>query len=112
MNMKTDESKAPSSLTPMQVIVKTGNAVMMMERLASSLNDLPMVAPARRVMIVAETLAKAAEENEMLRELVRSSGVISHLRDEGRRRSGGEIAFPRAFLPDLDRQTLREGSHA
>jgi len=95
-----------------QSILHVSKAVMLMEPMAGDFNDLLMVPPVRRVMIVAEALAKASAKNETLSAMARENSVISHLREEGRRRGNGDIVVPRAFASDFDRFVAREGSHA
>lgn len=93
-------------------ILRVSKAAMLMEPMAGDFNDLLMVAPVRRVMIVAEALSKAAGINETLSAMAVSCGVIGHLRDEGRRRGNGDIVVHGAFLSDFDRVLARETDHA
>lgn len=104
MQTKTEQSG-------IQSILQVSKAAMLMEPMAEDLNDLLMVPPVRRVMIVAEALAKASAKNETLSAMVRENSVISHLREEGRRRGSGDIVVPRAFVSDFDRVPAREGGH-
>lgn len=94
-----------------QNILRVAKAVTLMEPMAEDLNDLLMVQPVRRVMIVAEVLAKASSMNESISAMMRDGNAMGHLREEGRRRGSGAIVVPQAFVPDFDRVVAREGGH-
>lgn len=94
-----------------QAILRVAKAVTLMEPMAEDLNDLLMVPPVRRVMIVAEVLSKASDQNDAINSMVREANVMTHLREEGRRRGSGDIVVPQAFVNDFDRVVVREGGH-
>jgi hypothetical protein len=92
-------------------ILQTSRAVMLMEPMAADFNDLLMVPPVRRVMIVAEVFVKASSNNDSLNAMVNSKNVFADLREEGRRRGNGDVVVPRAFESDFERVVAREGKH-
>lgn len=96
----------------MQDVVSVGRAVMLFEPLAEDFNNLLMEPPVRRIMTVAQTLRKAAEINDQLGQIIRESGAMAVLHDEGKARNNGEVVVPKAFIPDFDRAAARETSNA
>lgn len=95
----------------MNDVLSVCRATMLLEPLAHDFNNLLMVAPVRRIVTVAETLAKAASMNSTIEKMVAERGVLVALRDEGRARGAGDVVVPKAFVPDFDRVAAREGGN-
>lgn len=93
-------------------IIRASRASMLMERMAADFNDLPMLPPLKRVMVVGQALIKARDLNPSVEDILLKNDVINALREEGRRRGAGEVQVSAAFVPDFNRNAAREGGHA
>lgn len=96
----------------MKAIIRAARAAMLMERMAVDFNDLPMLPPLKRVMVVGQALIKARDLNPSVENILGEVDALNALRDEGRRRGAGEVQVSAAFVSDFNRSVAREGGHA
>ncbi|MDO9099714.1 MAG: hypothetical protein Q7V53_03070 [Caldisericota bacterium] len=100
------------AIDQMKAIIRTSRAAMLMERMAADFNDLPMLPPLKRVMVVGQALIKARDLNPSVENILGEVDAFNALREEGRRRGAGEVQVSAAFVPDFNRSVAREGGHA
>jgi len=91
-------------------LLDTCRAITLMMPLAVEFNDIPVVSPAKRMVLVGRVINQAVDQNERLLDLVRESGAVQVLREALMRRQNDPLACGAAFLADIDSPTEREGA--
>ena len=80
----------------------------LVEPIAEELNDIPLLDPVKRIILLGRIVHGASQGNEAIRNMVIKTKCIESLHHEAASRARGDVEFPAALSPTLNPPSSRE----